>query len=89
MEVHVNEYRPFFVRTIYGNRTNDIIMLKDWITDDVIYFKKKEDDMLNEVSMYLNRMGISVDGYSVLKHDEMLIFTKNFDAKLDIDNFEL
>jgi hypothetical protein len=85
--MYVDEYRPLFVRTIYGIERNDIIMLKDWTSDEAIYFKRKGDDVLNEVAMYLNSIGISVDGYSRLKNNEMLIFTKNFDIKLQMDNF--
>ncbi len=84
--INVDEVRPMLGRAIWSY-DNNVIIIKDWTTDDCVYIKNESGDMFNEVAMYLNRLGISIDAYSVLKDNELLIFTKNFDIKLQMDNF--
>jgi hypothetical protein len=79
VDIKLEEFRPMML--VY---VGEYIMLRDWVNDETEY---TSGDMLNDTAMYLNTRGISIDGYSSLNRENMLIYTKNFDISIKSNTF--
>lgn len=82
VDIKLEEFRPIML--VY---VNEYIMLRDWVNDETEYIPNTSGDMLNDTAMYMNTRGISIDGYSSLNRENMLIYTKNFDVSIKSNTF--
>ncbi len=82
VDIKLEEFRPMML--VY---VGEYIMLRDWVNDETEYIPNTSGDMLNDTAMYLNTRGISIDGYSSLNRENMLIYTKNFDISIKSNTF--
>jgi hypothetical protein len=82
VNIKLDELRPIML--VY---VGTYIMLRDWVRDDTEYIPNISGDMLNDTALYLNTLRISVDGYSSLNRENMLIYTKNFDISIKSNIF--
>lgn len=83
VDIKLEEFRPIMIVFI----GTELIMLRDWVNDETEYIPNTSGDMLNDTAMYLNTIGISVNGYSSLNRENMLIYTKNFDVSIKSNTF--
>jgi hypothetical protein len=82
VDIKLEEFRPIML--VY---VNEYIMLRDWVNDETEYIPNTSGDILNDTAMYMNTRGISIDGYSSLNRENMLIYTKNFDISIKSNTF--
>jgi hypothetical protein len=82
VDIKLEEFRPIML--VY---VNEYIMLRDWVNDETEYIPNTSGDILNDTAMYMNTRGISIDGYSSLNRENMLIYTKNFDVSIKSNTF--
>jgi hypothetical protein len=82
VDIKLEELRPIML--VY---VGEYIMLRDWVNDETEYIPNTSGDMLNDTAMYMNTRGISIDGYSSLNRENMLIYTKNFDISIKSNTF--
>lgn len=82
VDIKLEEFRPIMLAYV-----GEYIMLRDWVNDETEYIPNMSGDMLNDTAMYMNTRGISIDGYSSLNRENMLIYTKNFDVSIKSNTF--
>jgi hypothetical protein len=82
VDIKLEELRPIML--VY---VGEYIMLRDWVNDETEYIPNTSGDILNDTAMYMNTRGISIDGYSSLNRENMLIYTKNFDISIKSNTF--
>jgi len=82
VDIKLEELRPIMLVYVC-----EYIMLRDWVNDETEYIPNTSGDMLNDTAMYMNTRGISIDGYSSLNRENMLIYTKNFDVSIKSNTF--
>jgi len=82
VDIKLDEFRPIML--VY---VGEYIMLRDWVNDETEYIPNVSGDMLNDTALYMNTIGITVNGYSSLNRENMLIYTKNFDISIKSNTF--
>ena len=82
VDIKLEEFRPMML--VY---VGEYIMIRDWVNDETEYIPNTSGDMLNDTALYMNTIGITVNGYSSLNRENMLIYTKNFDISIKSNTF--